>query len=108
MLVSFDFQVLLWFSETIVAPSTGGVVVSIPSASANAIFTGSTYKPGFLDTLPYIRLEGVSVDTMYTVVLVLMLAYSALLVYPLFTQSLLFRRISGNYFCTSFLRIRLR
>ena len=108
MLVAVDFSLLLLFSETIVAPSTGGVVVSIPSALANAIFTGSTYKPGFLDTLPYIRLEGVSVDTMYTVVLVLMLAYSALLVYPLFTQSLLFRRISGNYCCILFLRIRLR
>ena len=64
--------------------------------SGGAVFTGSTYKPGLFDTLPFIRLEGISVDTMYTVVLTLMLIYSAILLYPVLTQGPLFRRISGN------------
>ena len=94
---------LSFLIETIAAPSSGGIAISVPSSvSGTAIFTGSTYKPGLLDTLPYIRLEGVSVDTMYTVVLALMLVYSAMLLYPLFTQGPLFRRISGNNYDTKF------
>ena len=88
---------LLVILETIRAPSSGGIVVNVPSSvSGGAVFTGSTYKPGLFDTLPFIRLEGISVDTMYTIVLALMLVYSAILLYPLLTQGPLFRRISGN------------
>ena len=90
------------FSETVTpityAGSVSGVAaVNVPvTISRPAVFTGA-HKVGFFDTLPYIRLEGVSVDFIYTVILLLMAAYAISMLITLVNQTpFLMNRISGN------------
>ena len=90
------------FSETVTpityAGSVSGVAaVNVPvSISQPAIFTGA-HKVGFFDTLPYIRLEGVTVDFIYTVILLMMAAYAIGMLISLVNQTpFLMNRISGN------------
>ena len=93
---------LIFFSETVTpityAGSVSGVsAVNVPvSISQPAIFTGA-HKVGFFDTLPYIRLEGVTVDFIYTVILLMMAAYAIGMLISLVNQTpFLMNRISGN------------
>ena len=91
-----------FFLETVTpityAGSVSGVAaVNVPvTISRPAVFTGA-HKVGFFDTLPYIRLEGVSVDFIYTVILLLMAAYAISMLITLVNQTpFLMNRISGN------------
>ena len=91
-----------FFSETVTpityAGSVSGVAaVNVPvTISQPAIFTGA-HKVGFFDTLPYIRLEGVTVDFIYTVILLMMAAYAIGMLISLVNQTpFLMNRISGN------------
>ena len=93
---------LLCFSETVTpityAGSVSGVAaVNVPvTISRPAVFTGA-HKVGFFDTLPYIRLEGVTVDFIYTVILLMMAAYAIGMLISLVNQTpFLMNRISGN------------
>ena len=64
--------------------------------SRPAVFTGA-HQVGFFDTLPYIRLEGVTVEFIYTVILLMMAAYAIGMLISLVNQTpFLMNRISGN------------
>ena len=100
------------FSETVTpityAGSVSGVAaVNVPvTISQPAIFTGA-HKVGFFDTLPYIRLEGVTVDFIYTVILLMMAAYAIGMLISLVNQTpFLMNRISGKILLFSIYKIK--
>ena len=62
------------FLETITSSaSTGAISINYPSSSSSS--SGGSTSVGFFDTLPYIRLEGLTADYLNVLIVVLMLFY---------------------------------
>jgi len=54
-------------------PSTGAVSINFPAYIQPS--PGGSYNPGFFDTLPHIRLEGLTADYINVIILLLLLTY---------------------------------
>ena len=62
------------FLETITSSaSTGAISINYPSSSSSS--SGGSTSVGFFDTLPYIRLEGLTADYLNVLIVILMLFY---------------------------------
>lgn len=82
------------FKETITSnPSTGAVSVNFPSYIPQS--SGGSYTPGFFDTLPYIRLEGLTADYINVVTILLILTYVASIFLPLLNLGPLVSQLTG-------------
>ena len=62
------------FLETITSSaSTGAISINYPSSSSSS--SGGSTSVGFFDTLPYIRLEGLTADYLNVLIVILMAFY---------------------------------
>ena len=69
---------------------------SASTSSSSSSSNGGSYNPGIFDTLPHIRLEGLTVDYIYGISLFLLLAYTVSFFLSLFNLFPSTERISGN------------
>ena len=84
-----------YFKETITSnPSTGSVSVNFPSYIRPS--NGGSYNPGFFDTLPYIRLEGLTADYINVVIILLLLTYLATIFLPALNLGPLVSQLTGK------------
>ena len=82
--------------ETITSnPSTGAVSVNFPSYIPQS--SGGSYTPGFFDTLPYIRLEGLTADYINVVIILLIFTYIASIFLPALNLGPLVSQLSGMW-----------
>lgn len=75
--------------------STGAISINFPASSPS--YSGGTYNPGILDTLPFIRLEGISADHVNVVIVLLILTYLATIFFPLLNLGSLFSGLSAPF-----------
>ena len=89
LMLYFDFK------ETITSSASAGTVsVNFPNYIQPS--TGGSYNPGFFDTLPYIRLEGLTADYINVVIILLLLTYLAAYLLPALNLGPLFSQLTGK------------
>ena len=87
--------ILVYILETTTSSSsTGAISFNYGGGSLPSYSGGSSYTPGFLDTLPHIRLEGLTADYLNGIIVVLLIAYIGSAILPLFNVGPLFSQLS--------------
>ena len=80
--------------------NAGSVSINYPApastSSSSSSNNGGSYSPGFFDTLPHIRLEGLTKDYIYGISLLILLAYTISFFLSLLNLWPSTERISGN------------
>jgi len=83
-------------TKTITSSASAGTVsVNFPNYIQPS--TGGSYNPGFFDTLPYIRLEGLTADYINVIIIVLLLSYLAAYLLPALNLGPLFSQLTAPF-----------
>ena len=75
-------------------PSTGAVSINFPAYIQPS--PGGSYNPGFFDTLPHIRLEGLTADYINVIILLLLLTYVGSIFLPALNLGPLVSQFTGE------------
>merc|ERR1739842_234558 len=78
--------------------STGAISINYPSSSSSS--SGGSTSVGFFDTLPYIRLEGLTADYLNVLIVVLMLFYGLSIFSSYLNLQPLIDQFTGMHFIT--------
>lgn len=97
ILILFDALtfILFYLTETITSnPSTGSVSLNFPAYIQPS--PGGSYNPGLFDTLPHIRLEGLTADYINVIILLLLLTYVGSIFLPALNLGPLVSQFTGK------------
>ena len=81
--------------ETVTSNSNTGTI-SFNYPTSRPTDNGGSYTPGFFDTLPHIRLEGLTADYLNVIIVLLIISYIASYILPMLGLGTLFTQLWGK------------
>jgi len=83
-------------TKTITTSSNTGGTISFNYPASSPSYSGS-YTPGFFDTLPHIRLEGLTADYLNVIIVLLIISYIASIFLPLLGLGPIFSQLTAPF-----------